>query len=46
MISRLFFSSQRRSGSWKMMKRHGLNTFPCIIPQLIWIGGVAPKWLP
>ena len=18
---------------------------PCIVPQLIWIGGVAPKWL-
>ena len=28
-----------------MMKRCGLSVSPCIIPMLIWIGVVAPKWL-
>ena len=28
------------------MKLYGLSVSPCIVPLLIWIGGVAPKWLP
>ena len=38
-------SNHRKSGSRKMIKRYGLSVLPCIIPMLIWIGGVAPKWL-
>jgi hypothetical protein len=36
-----------KSGSRKMMKRYGPNVLPCnIVPLVIWVGGVAPKWLP
>lgn len=45
---RLSFSSRHRSGSRRglEMKRYVLIVSPCIVPLLIWIGGVALKWLP
>ena len=42
----LFFPNHRKSGSRKMMKRYGLIVSPCIVPMLIRINGMAPKWLP
>ena len=28
------------------MKEYGFNVSPYIVPLLVWIGGVALKWLP
>jgi len=28
------------------MNRYGLNVSPWMVPLLIWIGGVVPKWFP
>ena len=41
--SMLLFSNHYKSESRKMMKRCGLSVSPCIVPLLIWIGGVAAK---
>ena len=34
------------SGSKKIMKRYGLRVSPWMVPRLMLIGGVVPKWLP
>ena len=41
---KLFFSSHLRSGSMNMINKYGLRVPPYIVPRLISIGGVEPKW--
>lgn len=43
---RLSFFNHLSSDSRKIMKRYGLKVSPCIIPRLILIGCMVPKWLP
>ena len=41
---KLSFSSHLRSGSRNIINRYGLRVSPCMIPRLIFIGNVDPKW--
>ena len=29
-----------------MMNRYGMRVSPCMVPRLVVIGGVVPKWFP
>ena len=46
LVPKVVYFNHRKSGFRKMMNRYGLSVLLCSIPLLIWIGGVAPKWLP
>ena len=39
-------SSHLWSGFINIIKRYGMRVSPCMVPLLISIGGVVPKWLP
>lgn len=40
------FSSHLSRGSKEVMNRYGLNMSPCMVSQLIWMGGVVVKCTP
>lgn len=46
MIADFIIFSHLRRGSRNMMNGYGLNVSPWMVPLLIWIGEVVPKWLP
>ena len=42
----LSFSNHLKSDSRNIINRYGLKVSPCMVPQLISIGGVIPKSFP
>ena len=45
MVSHIIFLSHLKKDSRKMINRYVLKVSSCIVPQLISMGSVVPKWL-
>lgn len=46
MVTYVIFSSRLKSGFRTMINKFGLSISPWMVPLLIFMGGVVPKWFP